>query len=156
MARLPGLILALAVLLLIPSARPQTADAFQKFLAAESPDAAAHVAMEIEKSGVSFDEAWRRLKAGRTYSAQPSGVVMLKNRTEDGVDHAYAVNVPAGYDPARRYQVRFQLHGGVGGRPDNSARARGRSGRWRERSSSMFCRTREARRPGGLTIRSSI
>jgi len=128
MARLPGLILALAVLLLIPSARPQTADAFQKFLAAESPDAAAHVAMEIEKSGVSFDEAWRRLKAGRTYSAQPSGVVMLKNRREDGVDHAYAVNVPAGYDPARRYQVRFQLHGGVGGRPDNSARGAGEIG----------------------------
>ena len=31
----------------------------------------------------------------------------------NGVEYFYAVNVPTTYDPARRYQVRFQLHGGV-------------------------------------------
>ena len=130
MARSAGILIALAALLLVPPAGAQSAvdGAFQKFFAAESPDAAARVAGDIEKAGVSFDDAWRRLKLGRTYVAQPGGVVMLKNRTEDGVDHAYAVNVPAGYDPARRYQVRFQLHGGVGGRPDNSARGTGEIG----------------------------
>jgi len=120
----------LATLLLLPSARAEsgTEAAFQHFFAADSPDAAARNAEEIEKAGVTFDEAWRRLNQGRSYAAQQSGVVLLKNRTEDGVEHAYAVNVPAGYDPARRYQVRFQLHGGVGGRPDNSARGTGEIG----------------------------
>ena len=42
--------------------------------------------------------------------------MQLSNHTTDGVEHNYAVTVPAGYDPAKRYQVRFQLHGGVGGR----------------------------------------
>ena len=122
--------IVLAALLLLPSARAEsgTETAFQKFFAADSPSAAAHNAEEIEKAGVIFDEAWRRLKQGRTYTAQQSGVVLLKNRTEDGVEHSYAVNVPAGYDPARRYQVRFQLHGGVGGRPDNSPRGNGEIG----------------------------
>ena len=128
MTRFPVLILAAVGLVLVPSAQPQTADAFQKFFAADSPEAAAHVAAEVGKSGVTFDEAWRRLKAGRIYAPLPNGVVMLKNRTEDGVEHAYAVNVPPEYDPSKRYQVRFQLHGGVGGRLDNSARGTGEIG----------------------------
>jgi hypothetical protein len=36
-----------------------------------------------------------------------------------GIDHHFAVNVPATYDPAKKYQVRFQLHGGIGGRQTN-------------------------------------
>jgi len=130
MARFACFFMALAAMLLVPGARAQSGAeaAFEKFFAADSADAAAHSVAGIENVGVSFDEAWRRLKKGRTYAAQQSGVTMLKNRTEDGVDHAYAVNVPAGYDPARRYQVRFQLHGGVGGRPDNSARGTGEIG----------------------------
>ncbi len=130
MARFACFLMALAAVLLAPAVRAQSgADtAFEKFFAAASADAAAHSVADIEKAEVTFDEAWRRLKAGRTYAAQQSGVVMLKNRTEDGVDHSYAVNVPAEYNPARRYQVRFQLHGGVGGRPDNSARGTGEIG----------------------------
>ncbi|HSR07129.1 MAG TPA: hypothetical protein VLM42_08270, partial [Bryobacteraceae bacterium] len=130
MARFACFFMALAALLLAPAARAQSGAeaAFEKFFSADSPDAAAHGIADIEKAGVAFDEAWRRLKTGRTYAAQQSGVVMLKNRTEDGVDHSYAVNVPAGYDPARRYQVRFQLHGGVGGRPGNSPRGTGEIG----------------------------
>jgi hypothetical protein len=96
---------------------PSAVDAaFAKFWAADSPSAAARAAAGIANSGVSFDEAWRRLKAGRVYAPQSSGVVMLKNRTADGVEHYYAVNVPPNYDPSRRYQVRIQLHGGVGAR----------------------------------------
>ena len=130
MARFACFFIALAAVLLAPAGRAQSGAeaAFEKFFAADSPDAAAHSVADIEKAGVTFDEAWRRLKAGRNYAAQQSGVVMLKNRTEDGVDHSYAVNIPAGYDPARRYQVRFQLHGGVGGRPGNSPRGTGEIG----------------------------
>jgi dipeptidyl aminopeptidase/acylaminoacyl peptidase len=101
---------------------------FQKFWSAANPDEAAKAAAEIVKSGVTFDEALRRLKAGRTYQTKPSGVVMLSNKTKDGVEHHYAVNVPANYDPAKRYQVRFQLHGGVGGRENNQPRGNGEIG----------------------------
>jgi len=101
--------------------------AFQKFWAATSPTDADRYIDDIVKSGVTFDEAYRRLKAGRTYASQPTGIVKLSNKTKDGVEHFYALNVPANYDPAKRYQVRFQLHGGVGGRETNQPRGTGES-----------------------------
>jgi hypothetical protein len=129
-----------AALLFAPSARPQnknagsqapaaaSATAFQTFWAAGSPAQAARAIDGIAKSGVTFDEALRLLKAGRTYTAQATGVIMLQNHTEDDLEHFYAVNVPANYDPSRRYQVRFQLHGGVEGRQDNKPRGDGAIG----------------------------
>lgn len=119
-----------AALLVLPVVQGQNrVDAsFQKFWAADSPAAATKAAEDVLKSGASFDDALRRLKQGRTYSAEKEGVVQLSNRTADGVEHNYAVTIPAGYDPARRYQVRFQLHGGVGGRTDNKPRGNGQIG----------------------------
>ena len=90
--------------------------AFQKFWDAKSPAEAAKQIDAVMKTGVTYDEALRRLRQGRTYAAQKTGVVMLTNKTEDRVEHYYAVTVPPAYDPARRYQVRIQLHGGVMGR----------------------------------------
>jgi len=66
-----------------------------------------------------FDDVYRRLQKGRAYAAQPTGLVRMSNRSADGVEHHFALNVPDSYDPAKRYQVRIQLHGGVGGRRDN-------------------------------------
>jgi PDZ domain len=66
-----------------------------------------------------FDEAYNRLRHGRTYTAQASGLVRMSNRTADGLEHHFTLNVPEGYDPARKYQVRIHLHGGIGGRQDN-------------------------------------
>ncbi|MEO5924315.1 MAG: hypothetical protein ABIR70_10860 [Bryobacteraceae bacterium] len=104
----------------------QTVDAaFQKFWAADSPAAAARAASDIEKSKISFDDAFKRLKAGRPYAPQKTGVVPGKNRTSDNIEHFYSINVPANYDPAKKHQVRLQLHGGVGGRTDNQPPARG-------------------------------
>ncbi len=125
-----------AVALMLPAVQGQDriASSFQKFWTADSPAAAARVAEDVLKSGVTFDDALRRLKQGRTYTlpkegaAQKEGVVQLSNRTADGIEHNYAVTVPAGYDPARPYQVRFQLHGGVGGRVDNKPRGNGQIG----------------------------
>jgi dienelactone hydrolase len=74
----------------------------------------------IARAGITFDEAYRRLQRGRAYGARDSGVIRMENRTADGVEHAFAVTVPDSYDPARRYQVRIQLHGGVGGRATNA------------------------------------
>jgi len=68
---------------------------------------------DLLKSGVGFAEALSRLKEGRPYAAgAPKGIVEL-SRTAHGKQFFYAVNVPESYDPRRRYQVRFQLHGGV-------------------------------------------
>ncbi len=99
--------------------------AFQKFWDARSPADAAKLVDMVLQSGVTYDDALRRLRRGRTYSPQKTGVVILTNRTSDKVEHYYAVNVPAAYDPARAYQVRFQLHGGVMGRSTNQPRNSG-------------------------------
>jgi hypothetical protein len=101
-------------------AQPPTADrAFEAFLAAASPATAAQLIDQALHAGTSFDDAYRRLQRGRTYGPQPTGVVRLMNRTAAG-EHFYALNIPDTYDPARRYQVRIQLHGGVSGRRTNS------------------------------------
>jgi len=120
----------LAGLAILPLAQAQSKvdTAFQKFWAADSPVMAVRAAEDVVKSGVSFDEALRRLKLGRTYTPEIDGVVQMSNRTSDGAEHNFAVTVPVGYDPSRRYQVRFQLHGGVGGREDNKPRGNGQIG----------------------------
>lgn len=123
-----------AMVLVLPAIEAQTGastridSSFQRFWAADSPAVAARAADDVVKSGVTSDDALRRLKQGRTYAAQKEGVVELSNRTADGVEHNYAVTIPPGYDPAKRYQVRFQLHGGVGGRVDNKPRGNGQIG----------------------------
>jgi hypothetical protein len=111
-----------------PPAPAAVEAAFQKFWDARSPAEATKVVDGVIKSGVFYDDALRRLKQGRTYAPQKSGVVMTTNRTDDKIEHYYAVNVPPDYDPARRYQVRFQLHGGVMGRTTNQPRNSGEIG----------------------------
>jgi hypothetical protein len=125
---------AVAAFLLCPAARAQSTSsavvdaAFAGFWAAATPREAAPRAEEIVKTGVSFDEAWDRLRHGRPYAVEKAGVVFLSNHTGDGVEHHFAVNIPANYDPAHRYQVRFQLHGGIGARTDNKPRGNGEIG----------------------------
>jgi len=70
----------LVLLLLVPAVQAQNSSgrieaAFHKFWAAGSPDEAERAADEVVKTGVSFDEALRRLKAGRQYAAQKTGVI---------------------------------------------------------------------------------
>ena len=121
---------AITLLLVFALSQAQTRSVeteFGRFWAA-APAEAEKIAADIVKTGITFDEALRRLKTGRTYQAKSSGVVMLSNKTKDGFEHNYAVNVPANYDPSKRYQVRFQLHGGVGGRANNQPRGNGEIG----------------------------
>jgi dienelactone hydrolase len=104
-----------------PTAQTSAADAaFGAFWSATSPEEATRLIDPILRTGVSFDEAYRRLKQGRNYTARETGVVRMENRTSDDVEHFFAANVPDTYDPSRRYQVRIQLHGGVGGRATNA------------------------------------
>src|SRR5262249_36797860 len=99
-----GLILAIVVLAGLRFAEASRSDeACAKFWAAADSAQAASRADEIAKSGVGFDEAYRILRAGRTYAAQSTGLVRQVNKTLDGVEHFYVVNVPDAYDPARAY-----------------------------------------------------
>jgi len=92
---------------------------------AATPEAAAGVGEEIAASGISFDAALARLKAGRPYSRRvPTGIVR-SSRREGDVEFFYGLNVPADYDPARPYPVRVHLHGGVTVPEDNQPRGSG-------------------------------
>jgi len=108
-----GAITAAVVAGVILSPIASVDEAFDRFWQARSVSEASERAADVLRSGVSFDEAYQRLKQGRRYAAQPSGTVRLTNRTEDRIEHQYAVTIPDGYDPSKPYQVRIQLHGGV-------------------------------------------
>jgi hypothetical protein len=103
----------LAAATLAAAQAPDVDAAFKAFWDARTPQDAARLVPRILASGVSFAEALKRFRAGRPYSANvPKGVVRASYDV-NGVEYFYAVNVPASYDPARRQQVRIQLHGGV-------------------------------------------
>lgn len=118
------LVLGLAVSL---AAAPPVDDAFALYWRAASVAEAAKAAAAVVASGVSFDDAYARLRSGRTYLAGvPRGVQALSRHTGT-IDFPYTIDVPATYDPAKKYQVRVQLHGGVM-RPDPAARGDGSIG----------------------------
>src|SRR5262245_4359510 len=76
---------------------------FAQFWAAASPQQALAAGDVVARSGMSFDDAFARLRRGRMYSADVQrGVVRLNHRL--GVSNfAYQVEVPANYDAARSY-----------------------------------------------------
>src|SRR4029078_1779754 len=88
---------------------------------ARNPNDAAKAASDIVKAAPAFDEVYARLQGGRTYAKTPPTRDIPGGR---GGRFEYWLNVPASYDPARRYQARIQLHGGVM-RPDASLRGDG-------------------------------
>lgn len=96
--------------------------AFARFWAAKSPGEAAAVGDDVVRSGVTFDEAYRRLREGRPYAASQPGLVELTNETQKRVSHGFSVFVPASYDPHRKTPARIHLHGGVA-RPSPSRQA---------------------------------
>lgn len=67
-----------------------------------------------------FSAEYARLKQGRTYARDVKTGALKKRHGA----YPYWLVVPASYDPAKRYQVRFQLHGGVM-RDDSSLRRDG-------------------------------
>jgi hypothetical protein len=114
--QLTWVLAALGAVWLTSSQAPSTGAeiAFAAFFQARTPWEAAAAADRIVASGIGFDEAFGRLRKGRVYSsAVPRGVVQESYRGETG-EYFYTLDVPESYDPARRYQVRVLLHGGVG------------------------------------------
>jgi hypothetical protein len=94
---------------------PATVDAaFSAFFQAANPREAAAAIDRVVSSRVSVDEAVRRLKAGRTYTRDAARGVVQGSYKSDAGEFFYTLDIPERYDSARRYQVRVQLHGGVG------------------------------------------
>ncbi len=67
----------------------------------------------------------RGCKQGRTYLDEKRGEYSLRWKSKSGPFFNNVVDVPADYDPAQKWQLRVQLHGGVG-RPSPNAQAPGR------------------------------
>jgi dipeptidyl aminopeptidase/acylaminoacyl peptidase len=87
--------------------------AFRTFWGATTVSTAEKASQTIIESGVSFDEAWKRLKAGRTYAQEKTGLIRRPTSIGGGtVDNI--IEIPAEYDPTRKWPLRVQLHGGVG------------------------------------------
>jgi dienelactone hydrolase len=88
--------------------------AFVQFFDARSADEQAAAIDRIVSTGIGVDEAADRLRKGRTYARDAArGAVERSYRSAAG-EYFYTLDVPHTYDPAHRYQVRIQLHGGVG------------------------------------------
>jgi PDZ domain len=116
----PALAVLGSVALAAQSSAPDVEAAFATFLNARSAREAEAPTERIAALGVGFDDAFNRLRQGRVYArAAPRGVLQRSYRSDSG-EYFYTLDVPESYDPARRYQVRVQLHGGVG-RLDASA-----------------------------------
>ena len=113
---------------LVPYAAGKDVDTvFKAFWEARSPQDAAKVVPDIVASGISFDETLKRLKAGHPYSAQVRKGVVTASYRANGLEFFYALNIPDSYDPARKYQARIHLHGGVS-RETNGVRGDGTIG----------------------------
>ena len=108
----------------VSAASPASDAALARVLAASNPDAAAQAADGAVKAGVTFDEAYAALKKGRSYKTDaPKGIVKASH-TRGDLTFNYQLEVPDSYDASRSYQLRIQLHGGVG-RPDPTPRGNG-------------------------------
>ncbi|MGE0360301.1 MAG: PDZ domain-containing protein [Vicinamibacterales bacterium] len=108
------------------AAQPSATDPlWHAYWQAGSPADATRAADRLRAAGVTFDAAWTRLKAGRPYGAAPTGERSLRASGPGGVAFDNYVEVPESYDPARKWPVRVQLHGGVDRpRPEEGRRRR--------------------------------
>jgi poly(3-hydroxybutyrate) depolymerase len=74
-------------------------------------------------SSDSFDAEFARLKKGRRYTAAKTGEISYRFAPFEGGDFETIIEIPESYDPARKWPVRVQLHGGVA-RPFGQRRQR--------------------------------
>ena len=104
----------LAAVVSLPPTQADLDNAFARFWSAKDPNAAAKAATDVVKTGATFEDVYARLQKGRTYNSNvPTGLVPGRRGGLAG-ELGYALEIPGSYDPGRKYQVRIQLHGGVG------------------------------------------
>jgi hypothetical protein len=106
---------ALAVLALLQR------DGFDAYWKASDAGDAARAAERLIKSGVDFDTAWAALTRGRPYKKERTGELSWRYSGPQGGVFENTIEIPADYDPARKWSVRVQLHGGVNRTGQNAA-----------------------------------
>jgi predicted esterase len=79
-------------------------------------------ALGLPDSSPSFDQEWARLKRGPAYPSARTGEITYRIPVR-GVVFETRIEIPESYDPARKWPVRVQLHGGVA-RPLDGPRQR--------------------------------
>lgn len=125
--RLAGLAVLLALAVNLAAQTPADV-AFERFFAAENPADAAAAADQLVAGGADFEVAYARLKKGRSYGDEKRGEYALRWKSKSGPFFNNLVEVPADYDPSKTWQLRVQLHGGVGRPSPNPASAPGATG----------------------------
>ena len=109
--------LPLLLLVMLGSGTTRAAEsldaAFNAFWSAPDGSAAEKSVRAIVESGAGFDAVWAKLKAGRPYGKEKTGLIRIPTSV-GGVALENLVEIPTDYDPARTWEVRVQLHGGVG------------------------------------------
>ena len=95
----------------------------EKFMSAEAPAGAEAMATQFQSYNPDF--LYERLQQGRTYLDEKRGEYSLRWKSKSGPYFNNVVEVPSDYDPARKWMLRVQLHGGVG-RPSPNAQPPGR------------------------------
>ena len=118
---LPCVGVLMALVATIPVASGQATSAaldplFATYWAADSPSQAARAGAQIARSGAPFDTILATLRAGRPYKAAAAGGRELPTLV-NGTLLGNTLDVPSGYDPAKPWALRVQLHGGVGRLP---------------------------------------
>jgi predicted esterase len=120
-----ALLFVIAGSLALAAQGPSAADTvFDKYFLAETSSEAAVAGQQIA-AAMDFDTAYARLKQGRLYLDEKRGEYSLRWRSKSGPFFNNVVDVPADYDPSRKWPLRVQLHGGVG-RPSPNAVPPGR------------------------------
>lgn len=115
-------VIAVGCAVAVHAQAPSAAEALlDKFLAAETPADAAAVGEQIAAAGADFDATYAKLQQGRRYLDEKRGEFSLRWRSQSGPFFNNVVEVPAGYDPSRKWRLRVQLHGGVGRPSPNTA-----------------------------------
>ncbi len=87
--------------------------AFEDYWKAGNASDAARAADRIINAGIDFDTALEKLKAGRPYKKERAGEFSWRYPGPERTVFENVIEVPADYDPGRKWQVRVQLHGGV-------------------------------------------
>jgi predicted esterase len=90
--------------------------AFKAFWDAPTTSAAEKTVRAIVESGVDFEGAWTRLKTGRTYAMEKTGLIRQQGNV-GGESFETLIEIPEEYTPAKTWPLRVQLHGGVGRPP---------------------------------------
>jgi predicted esterase len=117
-----SLLIGLTLSMTSAAARSQLegAKTFAAFWKAEDARGAARAAERIVKTGVDFDTAYVLLKAGRVYDKERTGEFPMRFPAGAGLLFENNVEVPGEYSPARAWQLRVQLHGGLNRRSQAS------------------------------------